>query len=333
MNLGQDNPGPMEPGRARLRPALLPALAAAVAASALAIGAASCAHKKAKERPRAAAAPAAPKALSSEVDPFAFSQDETRELMEAVCEPAPLAGTPAQPICDTCPVGTTFAGETAELSWRGAIRGAFSGAGREALIHTEGCEPHSGSFGGSFLVRYDESDEQWHRVSYHGGFLPSACLKVPAREGGDGRESLVCEVQWAGQGLLVVSLIAVEFPGGKRVEQALTDYGNNLGDEAIGTKPPYLITRESWRVEAAAPGQPRLVVKLRVRKARKRGRAAAAAATGSPAPGARNDAEKLLGRGETVTLRWLRAKDGSYQPDRATKKALRRLQGVTVPRG
>ncbi len=110
-----------------------------------------------------------------------------QELMESVCA-RPRRDHHRTFACGTCPAFTSAA------TRQGPFRLTFAGAGHfsradatEAVLFMTGCEPRSRGGGGAVLLRRRRA--RWERVSYHAGFVPTACLTYP----GPQQEVLLCE--------------------------------------------------------------------------------------------------------------------------------------------
>lgn len=128
------------------------------------------------------------------------------ELIAAAC-PGTLAGKEVMcsKSCKTFPGGgSDWAG-----GWKitGVLRGHFLAADSEdAVLAEEGCLPHAAFFGGSFLVT--KRSDAWVQVRFLEGLITNQCHKIAAS---DGRDVLICQHSYGGQGYVFRDLQFVDF--------------------------------------------------------------------------------------------------------------------------
>lgn len=124
--------------------------------------------------------------------------------------------------------------------WRitGVIRGRFLQPDREdAVLSTDGCEPHVTQWGGSILI----PGENPHRLKprYYSGLISRACHKIQAS---DGRDLLVCETTDAHQGYLTREISLNDFrigqPSSRNTILVVEDSMNACGGQIGGQSPP-----------------------------------------------------------------------------------------------
>lgn len=115
--------------------------------------------------------------------------------------------------CRVCPVGSDFQGER-NMEWRvqQVTAGHFTSPEAEnILLNTSGCESHSHNFGGSFLFVVESGRPRF--LAYRSAVITESCHKLRYP---DGREFLVCQRHWGGQGEVWTYVETVAFePSGK----------------------------------------------------------------------------------------------------------------------
>lgn len=132
--------------------------------------------------------------------------------------------------CKTCPSFTTFSGEPGGVL-TSVVYGSFTASNsREALVDVMGCEPHVSSWGGSALLRRSQSG--WSFVRYEKGLRSSRCLKFLEQ---NGRNSLVCEGSWMGQGYLSQWLEVFKISSTQSTKTTLLNVASNVESG----KPPF----------------------------------------------------------------------------------------------
>ncbi|MFI5421409.1 MAG: hypothetical protein ACHQ1H_10625 [Nitrososphaerales archaeon] len=112
--------------------------------------------------------------------------------------------------CRTCPKGSVFQDEQS-MHWdlKRALSGHFTSSDEENIIlSVNGCEPHSMNFGGTFVFLRDNS--KLKLLSYNGSLITERCHKLRSP---DGRDFLVCQGEWGGQGSVASFIYQVVFDG------------------------------------------------------------------------------------------------------------------------
>jgi hypothetical protein len=175
-------------------------------------------------------------------DGLPFDQAEDKELIETVCPSRVEHGGKVN--CGRyCPSASAFGKWGDHFDWDlvRVTRGHFlSPTSEDAVISTEGCEPHSTNFGGSILLT--RRNERWRMLWYEGGVKTQQCHKIQLKSG---REILVCLGEYGGQGnvwkeLYVEDLLTPvgslmsgdKFPGFFSIEDSTLACGFNQEDEA-----------------------------------------------------------------------------------------------------
>jgi hypothetical protein len=171
------------------------------------------------------------KALAQEVkkDSIVPSQKDAIALMQSICGAGNIAQEKGKIVCKKCPSFTSYNNGTATLT--SVVYGSFTkGSSREALVDLGDCEPHAGNWGGSVLLR--RTNNGWSRIRYESGFRSNSCLKIPNKTG---RESLVCEGSYMGQGYFITWLDHLEIGTTKTKNINLLKVGSNTAS----CRPPF----------------------------------------------------------------------------------------------
>jgi hypothetical protein len=128
--------------------------------------------------------------------------------------------------CAECPLGTAMRGEKA-IDWKleHVTRGHFTSPDSEVLLLSgRGCEPHSLSFGGTFVFALELGKPRL--LEYREGLITKDCQELPLR---DHRDFLVCADRWGAQGYDVSYLYSVVFDlAGKTTVQAVFETDDNV---------------------------------------------------------------------------------------------------------
>jgi hypothetical protein len=128
--------------------------------------------------------------------------------------------------CAECPPGTAMRGEKG-IDWelKHAIAGHFTSPISETLLLGGiGCEPHSLSFGGTFVFALELGKPRL--LDYREGLIIENCQKLPLR---DRRDFLVCNDRWGAQGYETSYLYDVVFDStGKSAVQAVLETDDNV---------------------------------------------------------------------------------------------------------
>lgn len=144
-------------------------------------------------------------------------------------------GTPAG--CGSCPTTTAFRDEHGEgFKWtldRATVGHFTSPHADDVVLSGTGCEPHSLNFGGSFVFTLEAVRLRF--LTYEEGLLTDRCHDLRFT---DGRNFLVCERGWGGQGWSFDSVFFVAFSadGKANVSPVLTtdDSTETCGLDAEG---------------------------------------------------------------------------------------------------
>ncbi|MFM6139249.1 MAG: hypothetical protein ACKO3K_02615 [Cuspidothrix sp.] len=137
-------------------------------------------------------------------DSIVPSRKDAIALMQSICGSGNIAQEEGQIVCKKCPSFTSYNHGTATL--KSVVYGSFTKAGiREALVDLGDCEPHAGNWGGSVLLR--RTNQGWSRILYEQGLRSYGCLKISNKTG---RDSLVCEGSYIGQGYSITWLNHLE---------------------------------------------------------------------------------------------------------------------------
>jgi hypothetical protein len=157
------------------------------------------------------------------------SQKDAIALMQSICGPGNIAQEKGKIVCKKCPSFTSYNDGTATLT--SVVYGSFTKAGiREALVDLGDCEPHAGNWGGSVLLR--RTNKGWSRIRYESGFRSNSCLKIPNK---NGRDSLVCESSYMGQGYFSQGLNKFEIGSTKTTTTKIL----NVGSNTASCRPPF----------------------------------------------------------------------------------------------
>jgi len=128
--------------------------------------------------------------------------------------------------CAECPPGTAMQGEKG-FDWelKHVTLGHFiSPTSDTLLLSGSGCEPHSLSFGGTFVFALELGKARL--LDYREGLITEGCQKLPLR---DDRDFLVCEDRWGAQGYEASYVCGVVFDStGKGTVQAIFEADDNV---------------------------------------------------------------------------------------------------------
>ncbi|TAE61205.1 MAG: hypothetical protein EAZ76_00830 [Nostocales cyanobacterium] len=147
------------------------------------------------------------KTLAQEVrkDSTIPSEKDAIALMQNICGAGNIVKEQGRIGCKKCPSFTRYSGDSGG-SLTSVVYGSFTKAGsREALVDLGDCEPRVSNWGGSVLLR--RTNQGLSRIRYEQGLRSHSCLKVPNKTG---RDSLVCEGSYTGQGYFITWLEHIE---------------------------------------------------------------------------------------------------------------------------
>ncbi|MFQ5816823.1 MAG: hypothetical protein ACE5H2_02555 [Terriglobia bacterium] len=145
------------------------------------------------------------------------------EAMAAICPQSELTRAEDGTVtgCRVCLPGMDFENERGfEWELRRATFGHFTAASADNLILSGiGCESHSSNFGGSLLFVLQSGKPQL--MTYHKALITENCQKLRLQ---DGRDFLVCEHEWGGQGWAWSFVWSVVFhhPGNSEISALFT---------------------------------------------------------------------------------------------------------------
>jgi hypothetical protein len=157
-----------------------------------------------------------------------LDQAQQEALGQAIC------GKPLEELeeggvgCAVCPSYTAEPSQTDGLSVNNLIYGHFSASGAdELLIDTDGCESHAEGFGGGLLL-LRVGQRGWRRELYQSSIRLDDCLVFP----GTGRDRLVCNEHYSGQGTVlgIISEMRVTLQGIERHQ--LLRWADNLSSDS-----------------------------------------------------------------------------------------------------
>jgi hypothetical protein len=128
-----------------------------------------------------------------------LSQSEDQQIIQTIC-PGHTEKSGKVDCGKNCP----SAGAMEYMDWsldRITLGHFLSPTSDDAVISTQGCEPHALNFGGSILLTRPSG--RWEMEWYKAGVETSNCHKVQLS---DGREILVCLGDYGGQGNVLTDL-------------------------------------------------------------------------------------------------------------------------------
>jgi hypothetical protein len=140
----------------------------------------------------------------------AANQADVEAAVATLCKPADVIrsrnGNASG--CKSCPQGTDFFGQNlGEWELRNSLAGHFTSAqDNELLVGGFNCDSHANNFGGSFVFSLKSGKPRL--LKYDNGLMTDRCHKFPYA---DGREFLVCQGGWSGQGLNDSTVVLVRF--------------------------------------------------------------------------------------------------------------------------
>jgi hypothetical protein len=163
------------------------------------------------------------------------SQKEAIALMQGICGEGNVTVENGNVSCQTCPSYTVYGtgGSGGSGGTLGSvIYGSFTKPGiREALVDFGGCEPHSGNYGGSALLR--RNNNGWFRVRYEEGFRSNICQKLKTNSG---RDFVVCKGNYDNYGLGYEWIELVKFNIDKITQTPILNVDSRWGSSC---RPPY----------------------------------------------------------------------------------------------
>jgi hypothetical protein len=129
----------------------------------------------------------------------AVNPAELEAAVALLCKPADIIRSQngAASGCKKCPAGTDFYGQNmGEWEMRNSLSGHFtSPADDNLIVGGFNCDSHANNFGGSFIFSLKSGKPRL--LKYDNGLVTDSCHKFRYA---DGREFLVCQGGWTGQG-------------------------------------------------------------------------------------------------------------------------------------
>jgi hypothetical protein len=125
-----------------------------------------------------------------------FTQSEDHDLIQTVC-PGHTEKSGKVECGKNCPSSTGLDGGEHIFDWtlvRVTLGHFLSPTSEDAVVSTDGCEPHASNWGGSVLLT--RRAEKWRMIWYTPGLQTSRCHKVQLK---GSREILVCLGESGGQ--------------------------------------------------------------------------------------------------------------------------------------
>jgi hypothetical protein len=146
---------------------------------------------------------------ANSVEPAA-NQNDVEAAVSLLCKSADIIRSKNGNVsgCKSCPAGTDFYGQNmGEWELRSSLSGHFTSAqDNELLVGGFNCDSHANNFGGSFIFSLKSGKPRL--LKYDNGLMTDRCHKFPYA---DGREFLVCQSGWSGQGLNDSTVVLVRF--------------------------------------------------------------------------------------------------------------------------
>ena len=151
-----------------------------------------------------------------------LAQSEDHDLIQTIC-PGHTENSGKVDCGKTCPSNSGLDGGQHFLDWtltRVTYGHFLSPISEDAVVWTDGCEPHSDNFGGSILVT--RRAEKWRMNWYEPGVEIARCHKVQLKSG---REILVCLGNYGGQGNIWTQLYIEDLLHPRPVLMASNSHG------------------------------------------------------------------------------------------------------------
>ena len=207
-------------------------------------------------------------AVESKKDTVSPSQQESRAILQAICERDKIfanSDRKGKLACKGCPSFTGVGSNRGFLSQEPftlekVVYGSFTQAGtREVLADFDGCESHSSNYGGSVLLR--QLSQGWSAARYESGLRSNNCLKFPSN---NRRDLLVCQGYYAQMGQSYDWLDAIQIGSSETKKTKLIDLISNTA----AYKPPFYEMRiEDWTAQDInKDGRPDLTIRVREAK-------------------------------------------------------------------
>ncbi len=156
------------------------------------------------------------------------SQKEALSLMQAMCGEGNVTVENGKVSCQNC-LSEESGGGGGTL--KAVIYGSFTKPGiREALVDLEGCQVHTGNWGGTVLLR--SNNYGWDKIRYEGGFRSNICQKLKTNSS---RNFVVCQGEYANHGRSSEWLELVKVDTDKMTQNTIVNVDSN-GSSCI---PPY----------------------------------------------------------------------------------------------
>jgi hypothetical protein len=237
------------------------------------------------------------------------SQKEAIALMQNICGEGNVTEENGKVSCQTCPSYTDFRGDSGSGgALKSVIYGSFTKQGiREALVDFEGCEAHSGNWGGSALLR--RNNNGWYRVRYEKGFRSNNCQKLKTNSG---RNFVVCQGEYANHGRSSEWLELVKVDTDQMTQNTIVNVYSN-GSSCI--PPYYAVEIKNFTLQDINRDKlPDLIVKV-------------SEAKGKTKPNAEKCDEPTFGKAKIHQLTFL-FNGQNFVPTKATAKIIRNFPKI-----
>jgi hypothetical protein len=143
------------------------------------------------------------------------------DMLRAICEPDQVSLRDGVPTCAACPSYTSGAARGVQIS--NVISGNFTRPGvTQTLVDITGCEPGSGSGGGSVLLEHSAGG--WKRLLYRAGLRSNECVRFRNIKQ---TLSLACNQHSVEDGIQHGKLMWLTLHAGKPVQHELLAWCDN----------------------------------------------------------------------------------------------------------
>lgn len=157
-------------------------------------------------------------ACSAQTDTKPPAKEDIETAVGAICKTGDITRSATGELtgCRVCPKETTDSLSASTGGWKlnAVTAGHFTSASSaELLLGITGCEPHAMNFGGSFL--FARKGGKVRVVKYERGEITDRCHKFAYA---DGRDYLICQQGWTGQGETFDNVVVMSFNSGEETE-------------------------------------------------------------------------------------------------------------------
>jgi len=150
----------------------------------------------------------------------------TRQLgmLHAICEDGSIGVEGDTAGCETCPSYTGASGETDRFEISNVIEGNFTQSDvAEAAVDMQGCESHSGLYGGTVILQ--RTSKGWQRLLYEPGFRSDQCITFRTS---DRVQAMACNIVDSAQGIQLGSFKWIELRNATFKETTLFRWFDNV---------------------------------------------------------------------------------------------------------